>query len=91
MGSLHFFLRVEVILTCADLFLSQHKYVCELLKNTDMVGTKNFSTPLSTSIPLHLTNGTVTVDGTKYHKVIGSLQCLSLTCLDISFAENKLS
>ena len=47
MGSLHFFLGIEVIPTWAGLFLSQHKYVRDLLANTSMSGAKDVSTPLS--------------------------------------------
>lgn len=30
-------------------------------------------------------------EATKYPWIIGALQCLALTCLDISYAVNKLS
>ena len=49
MGSLHFFLGIEVIPTRAGLFLSRHKYVRDLLANTSMSGAKDVSTPLSTT------------------------------------------
>ena len=91
MGSLHFFLGVEVIPTCAGLFLSQHKYIRELLQTTNMLGAKDVSTPLSTTTFLHLVDGTTTIDSTKFRRVIGSLQYLSLTRPDISFVVNKLS
>ena len=91
MGSLHFFLGVEVIPTCAGLFLSQHKYIRELLQTTNMLGAKDVSTPLSTTTSLHLVDGTAAVDSTKFRRVIGSLQYLSLTRPDISFVVNKLS
>jgi histone deacetylase 1/2 len=45
MGPHNYFLGVEVILTCAGLFLSQHKYVRDLLSKTNMVGAKDVSTP----------------------------------------------
>ena len=47
MGSLHFFLGIEVIPTWARLFILQHKYVRDLLANTSMSGAKDVSTPLS--------------------------------------------
>ena len=70
MGSLHFFLGIEVIPIRAGLFLSQHKYVRDLLANTSMSGA---------------------VDNSEFHRIIGRLQYLSLTCPDISFTVNKLS
>ena len=91
MGSLHYFLGVEVIPTTAGVFLSQHKYVRDILENTHMAGAKDVSTPLSTTQSLHLVDGTNAVNSTEYRRVIGSLQYLSLTRPDISFAINKLS
>ena len=91
MGSLHFFLGIEVIPTRAGLFLSQHKYVRDLLANTSMSGAKDVSTPLSTTQSLQLIDGTTTVDSSEFRRIIGCLQYLSLTRLDISFAVNKLS
>lgn len=91
MGSLHYFLGVEVSPTTAGLFLSQHKYVCDTLESKNMVGAKDVSTPLSTTQSLHLLDGTTLVDSTEYRRIIGGLQYLSLTHPDISFAVNKLS
>ena len=90
-GSLHFFLGIEVIPTKAGLFLSQHKYIHELLDNTSMSGAKVVSTPLSTTQSLQLVDGTAAVDSSEFRRIVGSLQYLSLTHPDISFAVNKLS
>lgn len=91
MRSLHYFLEVEVIPTTAGLFLYQHKYVRDILESKNMAGAKDVSTPLSTTQSLHLLDGTTSMDNTEYMHIIGSLQYLSLTCLDICFAVNKLS
>ncbi|KAF9683358.1 hypothetical protein SADUNF_Sadunf04G0005200 [Salix dunnii] len=91
MGNLHFFLGVEVLPTVNGIFLSQHQYIRDLLTTFNMIGAKAVSTPLSTSIPLKLIDGTTSFDSTTYRKAIGSLQYLSLTRPDISFAVNKLS
>ncbi|RVW26826.1 Retrovirus-related Pol polyprotein from transposon RE2 [Vitis vinifera] len=86
MGSLHYFLGQEVIPTTAGVFLSQHKYVRDILENTHMAGAKDVFTPLSTTQSLHLVDVTNAVNSTEYRRVIGSLQYLSLTQPDISFA-----
>lgn len=91
MGSLHYFLGVEVVPTRAGLFLSQHKYVRDILESTNMLGAKDVSTPLSTNTSLQLLDGTTVMDSTEYRRVLGILQYLSLTPPDISFAVNKLS
>lgn len=51
MGQFHFFLLVELVPTRDCLFLSQHKYVCDLFTNTNMSGTKHVATPQSTTQP----------------------------------------
>lgn len=51
-----------------------------------MVGAKE-----ATSTPLNLVDGTATIYSIEYRHIIGSLQHLSLTSLDISFALNKVS
>jgi len=91
MGPLHFFLGVEVIPTRTSLFLSQHKYIRELLASTYMNGAKDVSTPLSTTKSLQLVDGSAAVASSEFCSIIGRLQYLSLTRPDISFAVNKLS
>jgi hypothetical protein len=90
MGPLHFFLGVEVIPTKVGLFLTQHKYIRELLANSNMSGAKDISKPLSTTQSLQLVDGIAAVDNSEFRRIMGSLQYLSLTRPDISFALNKL-
>ena len=91
LGPLSFFLGVEVIPTKDGLFLTQHKYIRDLLAKSSMDGAKDVTTPLSTSAPLKLADGSSPVNPTEYRSMIGALQYLSLTRPDISFAVNKLS
>ena len=66
MGLLHCLLGVEVVPTQARLFLSQHKYIRELLSTTNMSGAKVVSTPLSITQSLKLLDGTTNVDNTEF-------------------------
>jgi len=91
MGHLHFFPGIEVIPTAKGLFLLQHKYIRDLLSKTSMNMAKDVHTPMSTSSPLTLSDGSASTDSTKYRKVIGALQYLGLTRPDIAFAVNRLS
>jgi hypothetical protein len=74
MGQLHFFLGMEVIPTTTSLLLSQHKYIRDLLTKLNMHGTKEVTTPLSTTTVLKLLDGTSSVDSTEYISIIGALQ-----------------
>ncbi|KAK0589247.1 hypothetical protein LWI29_011586 [Acer saccharum] len=91
LGPLSFFLGVEATRSANGLFLSQHKYIRDLLTKTDMLEANTVSTPLSLSDSLRLVDLSAPADATKYRQVVGSLQYLSLTCPDVSFAVNKLS
>jgi hypothetical protein len=91
MGKLHYFLGVEVIPTSTGLFLSQHKYIADLLERTKMMDSKPVLTPLSTSVTLTKDDGSPTTDVTFYRSTIGSLQYLSMTRPDIAFSVNRLA
>ncbi|KAK0578293.1 hypothetical protein LWI29_008165 [Acer saccharum] len=82
---------VEATRSADVLFLSQHKYIRDLLSKTDMLEANAVSTPLWLSDSLRLADGSAPTDATKYRQVVGSLQYLSLTHSDVSFAVNKLS
>lgn len=73
LGPLNFFLGIEVIHTSNRLFLTQHKYIRDLLARTSMDGAKDVTTPLSTSVSLQLDDGSAAVDSTEYRRVIGAL------------------
>ncbi|CAL2247309.1 unnamed protein product [Prunus armeniaca] len=86
LGSLHYFLGVEVLPTGTGLFLSQQKYIHDLLVNAKMNGAKAVSTPLSTTDSLMLHDGSPPTDAIPYRRLVGGLQYLSLTRPEISFA-----
>ena len=56
-----------------------------------MLESKDISTPMSSMEPLCLQDGSPLADATEYYRTVGTMQYLSLTRLDISFAVNKLS
>ncbi|GKV20012.1 hypothetical protein SLEP1_g30193 [Rubroshorea leprosula] len=91
LGPLNFFLGVEAIPTAAGLFLSQHRYVTDLLQQYNMHEAKPVPTPLAASTSLHLGSGSPLSDGSIYRWLLGSLQYLALTRPDLCFAVNKLS
>ncbi|VVA36588.1 PREDICTED: Retrovirus-related Pol poly from [Prunus dulcis] len=85
LGSLNSFLDVEVVPTTTGLFLSQHKYIFDLLSKAHMDGAKEVSTPMTTSNSLVLHDGSPPTDATKYRQLVGGLQYLSLTLPNITF------
>lgn len=56
-----------------------------------MTNAKPVTTPMASSPKLHLNSGVTLSDPTSYRRLIGSLQYLQFTRLDIAYAVNKLS
>ncbi|RVW13786.1 Retrovirus-related Pol polyprotein from transposon RE1 [Vitis vinifera] len=73
LGPLTYFLGVEVTSHTNGLFLSQRKYIADLLNRTHMTEAKPAPTPLATSPILTLQSGTPLSDPTEYRTVVGSL------------------
>ena len=92
LGSLHFFLGIEVKNAKDGIVLSQGKYVQEILQRMGMKGCKPSSTPLSTSEKMSLHDGEIlgAEDSTRYRSIVGALQYLTLTRPDISYSVNKV-
>jgi hypothetical protein len=90
LGPFHFFLGVQAYTTETGLFLSQRRYISDLLKKTNMHEAKPVSSPMSSSTVLSKFGGTALLDPSTYRSIVGSLQYLSLTWPDLAFAVNKV-
>ena len=92
LGSLNFFLGIEVKPTHDGIVLAQEKYISDLLTRTNMLQAKGVSTPMASIDKLYPLDGTTLspANATKYRSVVGALQYLTLTRPDISFSVNKV-
>jgi hypothetical protein len=90
LGQLSYFLGIEILPTKQGFLLSHRRYLLDLLTR-HMNTTKSVSTPLPSGTALSLHYGDVLFNPIKFHSVMGSLQYLLLTRLDIAYAVNKLS
>jgi histone deacetylase 1/2 len=92
LGELHYFLGIEVNKLFDGILLTQDKYVSDLLKRVNMSDCKPVSSPLSTSEKLLAFEWTPLgiKDATQYGSIVGALQYLTLTRLDIAFSVNKV-
>nr|XP_016514347.1 PREDICTED: uncharacterized mitochondrial protein AtMg00810-like [Nicotiana tabacum] len=91
LGLVHYFLGVEVISTPAAIYLSQHKYVIDLLDELHMVECKGVPTPMTSTCSFADSEADSVVDISLYRRIIGKLHYLSFTMPDIGFAVSKLS
>ncbi|GJT18905.1 putative RNA-directed DNA polymerase [Tanacetum coccineum] len=72
------------------ILLSQKKYILELLQSVGLSNCNLVSSPMVTSSSLSLDDSTAFSNPVKYRQVVGSLQYVTLSRLDIAFAINKV-
>ncbi|GJV81731.1 putative ribonuclease H-like domain-containing protein [Tanacetum coccineum] len=85
MGELTFFLGLQVTQKDDGIFISQDKYVDEILKKFGFSTVKTASTPIETSKPLTKDKNAEDVDVHLYRSMIGSLMYLTSSRPDIMF------
>ncbi|GJR39776.1 putative ribonuclease H-like domain-containing protein [Tanacetum coccineum] len=86
MGELTFFLGLQVKQKADGIFISQDKYVTEILKKFDFMSVKHSSTPIETHKQLVKDEEAADVDVHLYRSMIGSLMYLTASRPDIMFA-----
>ncbi|GJS30117.1 putative ribonuclease H-like domain-containing protein [Tanacetum coccineum] len=85
MGELTFFLGLQVTQKDDGIFISQDKYVDEILKKFGFSTMRTTSTPIETSKPLMKDENAEDVDVHLYRSMIGSLMYLTSSRPDIMF------
>ncbi|GJX92675.1 ribonuclease H-like domain-containing protein [Tanacetum coccineum] len=89
LGSLNYFLGISVARDSSGMFLSQKKYAVEILERVGMVNCNPSRTPVDTESKLG-TIGDVVSDLTMYQSLVGSMQYLTFTRPDISYAVQQV-
>ena len=83
LGELSYFLGIEVSYVKDDIYLSQRKYIGDLLSKADMLECKGCDTPMVTGSKLQKKAkcylGQYVEDPTGYRSLVGGLQYLVLT------------
>nr|GEV45506.1 retrovirus-related Pol polyprotein from transposon TNT 1-94 [Tanacetum cinerariifolium] len=86
MGELTFFLGLQVKQKLDGIFISQNKYVAEILRKFRLIDGKSAITPIDTEKPLLKDPDGEDVDVHIYRSMIGSLMYLTSSRPDIMFA-----
>eukprot|EP00253_Pinus_taeda_P012484 PITA_12484 len=87
----HYYLGIEVTQHPKSIFLSQKKYIGDLLNRFGMTECNPLSTPMEQNFKLTSIEGKEFEDATKYRQLIGSLIYLTTTRPDISVVVGILS
>ena len=95
LGSLHYFLGIEVASSSRDYLLSQQKYIAEILEratlNDPSIAITPLSTPMKMNLKLRHDDGDPLPQPTRYRELVGALVCLSAIRSDIAYAVHILS
>ena len=91
LGHLKYFLGIEVMRSKKGIFISQRKYILDLLAETGMLDCKPAETPMMQNHGLRLTEGAELTHQTRYQRLVGKLIYLSHTRPDIAYAVGVVS
>ena len=91
LGDLNYFLGIEVSKTTNGFYLSQEKYIVDLLTKHNMANCSPVRTPMSTGHQLRKGSGSTISNASQYRSIIGASQYVTLTRPKIAFSINKLS
>jgi hypothetical protein len=83
---LRYFLGIEISFTSEGFFLSQEKYIQDLLDRASLIDHRPAETPMGLNVHLMATDGEPPEDPTRYCHIVGSLVYLDVTRVDISYS-----
>ena len=91
LGELKYFLGIEVSRSKKGMFLSQRKYVLDLLKETGKIEAKPCTTPMVPNVQLMPDDGDPFYNPERYRRVVGKLNYLTVTRPNIAYAVSVVS
>ncbi|XP_045821697.1 uncharacterized mitochondrial protein AtMg00810-like [Trifolium pratense] len=91
LGTLKYFLGVEVARSPTGILLSQRKYALDIVSEAGLLGCKPALTPLEQNHHLALANGRIIAQPDKYRRLVGRLIYLCFTRPELSYCVHILS
>ncbi|KAG6472036.1 hypothetical protein ZIOFF_069491 [Zingiber officinale] len=93
LGSLKYFLGIEVVRSKEGIYVCQRKYVLDLLKETGKLGSRPASTPIEVNHDLTSSSGEdlTSLEKRTYQRLVGKLLYLSMIRPDITYAVSVVS
>ncbi|CAM8910028.1 unnamed protein product [Rhodiola kirilowii] len=91
LGSLKYFLGLEVARSPAGIFLNQRKYALELLETSNLTNCKPARSPMDMKHKLSLSTAPLLADPLEYRQLVGKLIYLTITRPDLAYPVHVLS
>ena len=91
LGGLKYFLGIEVSRNKEGIFLSQRKYILDLLTEVGMIDCKPADTPMVQNLKLDIDPDGKSENKERYQKLVGKLIYLSHSRPDIAYAVSLVS
>lgn len=91
LGTLSYFLGIEVVLKNSDNLFSQKKYILELLQLANLSHTKLVSSAITTNVKLYLGDNTLFNDPVNYRQLVGALLYVTLSRPDIPLLSTRFA
>jgi hypothetical protein len=91
LGPLRYFLGIEVSSTLDGFYISQEKYIQDLLARAALGDERTVETPMELNVQLRASDGDPLSNPTRYRHLVGSLVYLAVTRPDISYPVHILS
>lgn len=91
LGSLKYFLGIEVARSSQGMVLSQHIYTLDILEESGFQASRPSTFPMEQNLKLSKEDYSPAVDSAQYHRLIGRLLYLTVTRPDIVYSVNRLS
>lgn len=91
LGGLKYFLGIEVLRSKSGIYISQRKYIMDLLTEVGMLDCKPCDTPMAVNHKLTIVEGGPSTDKRQYQRLVGKLIYLSHTRPDIAYAVSVVS
>lgn len=91
LGSLKYFLGIEVSRSEEGIFLSQRKYAFDLLSETSMTACSLVSTPMEANLKLDIYPDQVPTNKERNQRLVGRLMYLAHTRPDLAYAPSAMS